>query len=413
VKAIIAGAGLGGLTAALQLHRAGFEVEVYEQVTELRPLGVGINLLPHGAGELIRLGLGDGLARIGIETHEVQYRTRFGQLIFADPSGLAAGAPYPHYSVHRGELQFLLLDALRERAGDVVRTGMEFARIVSNDTGGVVAEFHDRANGMAPVTVTGDFLIGADGIHSAVRHGFYPDQPPIHSEGVLMRRGATEMEPFLDGRTMVIAGNHDSKLVIYPISGAAARQGRALVNWVAELRYAAPGAEEVADWGRSSANRDFARAFDGFRLDFIDLDAMFGGTDRIYEYPMVDREPVDRWTFGRVTLLGDAAHPMYPIGANGASQAIIDAGALTSSLADTDDITAGLQEYEKRRLAKTTAIVLGNRGSGPEKVLDLADARVTGPEDSIEQLIGEEELRRTISDYKKLAGFDMTSFTTA
>ena len=395
-KAIIIGAGIGGLTSALSLHAAGWTVEVYEAVTELAPLGVGINLLPHGSAVLHRLGLGDRLDDTGIRTRAIEYRTRFGQLIMTDPRGIEAGFDYPQYSIHRGQLQFLLLAAVRERLGhDSVRTGMPIHRY-SQDAGQVTAHF---AEGRA----TGSVLIGADGIHSTVRRQLFPADGPPHYEGVMMWRGAHEQAPFGDGRTMMIAGNHDLKVVCYPISEAARRHGRALVNWVAEVRFDTPRPLNPGAWTRQGS-REFIDRFAAFRNDVLDFTALFRATETIYEYPMIDRDPLPHWTDGRVTLLGDAAHPMYPIGANGASQAILDAEALAAALQRGDPL-AGLAAYEAERRPTTTAVVLENRRYGPEKVLDLADARITGPDDRIEDLIPPEELEAVARDYRAVAGF--------
>lgn len=395
-RAIIIGAGIGGLTAALSLHRTGWDVEIYEAVASLAPLGVGINLLPHGSGVLHDLGLGAKLDETGIRTRAIEYRTRFGQCIMVDPRGVEAGFAHPQYSIHRGRLQFVLLDAVRARIGaDCVRTGMPI-RSFSQDRAGVTAHFDG-------VTVRGDVLIGADGIHSTVRRQMYPQEGPPHYEGVMMWRGAHEQAPFGDGRTMMIAGNHDRKVVCYPISEQARRRERALINWVAEVRYDTPRPLNPGEWTRQGT-RDFIERFADFRNDLIDFPALFRATEQIYEYPMIDRDPLPCWTDGRATLLGDAAHPMYPIGANGASQAILDAAALAQALSDRD-VPEGLEAYEADRRPLANAVVLENRRYGPEKVLDLADARVTGPEDRLEDMIASEELEAVAREYRAVAGF--------
>lgn len=398
MRVIIAGAGIGGLTAALALHRQGCDVEVYEAVDEIRPLGVGINLLPHGSELLHGLGLGAALDATGIRTRAIEYRTKFGHVVTSDPRGTEAGFAYPQYSIHRGHLQFLLLDAASERLGpDRIHAAHPVVSL-EQDGEGVTAHFPSGA------TARGDALIGADGFHSVVRRQLHPDEGPAHYEGTLLRRGASEREPFADGRTMFIAGNHDVKFVCYPISEEARGRGRALINWVAEVRHDQPRELAEADWNRIGT-RDFVEHFLDFAMPDIDIVDLVDATHQVLEYPMVDRDPLPWWTAGRVTLLGDAAHPMYPIGANGTSQAILDAVALEQALADASSIETGLAAYEDQRREKTSAVVLSNRENGPEQVLDIADARLTGPDDRVEDLITAEEVEAAASRYRAVAGF--------
>ena len=397
MRIAVAGAGIGGLAAALCLHERGFEVRVFEAVETLRPLGVGINLMPHGSGVLHGLGLGDALDAIGIRTRAIEYRTRFGHLIQSDPRSVEAGFEYPQYSVHRGELQFLLLETVRARLGeDAVAAGKAIAGF-NQDARGVHVRFADVTD------FDCDLLIGADGFRSRVREQLHPDEGPAHYEGTMMWRGANLQGPFADGRTMFIAGDHDVKFVCYPISNGAAGEGRALVNWVAEVRHDQPRAAEDADWTREGS-RDFIAHFAGFRMPDIDVQDLLRRTEHITQYPMIDRDPLPWWTQGRVTLLGDAAHPMYPIGANGASQAILDARALAEALADEPG-PAGLAAYESARRPATTKVVLTNRQAGPERVLDIAAARVKSPDDRIETLITPAELEEVAASYREVAGF--------
>jgi 2-polyprenyl-6-methoxyphenol hydroxylase-like FAD-dependent oxidoreductase len=397
MKIAIAGAGIGGLAAALCLHEKGLEVQVFEEVDMLRPLGVGINVMPHASGVLHGLGLGDALDEMAIRTRAIEYRTRFGHLIQSDPRSVDAGFEYPQYSIHRGELQFLLLDTVRARLGpDAVICGKPVAGFAQDDAG-VRVTFADGA------THSGDLLIGADGFRSKVRQQLYPDEGPAHYEGTMMWRGANLQAPFADGRTMFIAGDHNVKFVCYPISSRAARNGLAQVNWVAEVRHDQPRAAEEADWTREGG-RDFVAEFVSFQMPDIDIPALLKNTQKITQYPMIDRDPLLRWTQGRVTLLGDAAHPMYPIGANGASQAIIDARALADALAKQPRLE-GLLTYESVRRPVTTAVVLNNRKSGPERVLDIAAARVKGPGDVIGDLISADELEEVAANYRQIAGF--------
>lgn len=397
MKIVVAGAGIGGLTAALCLHEKGFEVQVLEAAETLRPLGVGINIMPHASGVLHGLGLGAALDETAIRTRAIEYRTRFGHLIQSDPRSVEAGFEHPQYSIHRGELQFLLLDAVHVRLGrDAVTAG----KLVSGFTqgpGGVRVRLADGTSCGC------DLLVGADGFRSEVRRQLHPEEGPPHYAGTMMWRGANLQAPFADGRTMFIAGDHDVKFVCYPISGRATRQGKALINWVAEVRRDQPRAAELADWTREGG-REFIAEFAGFQMPDIDIAALLESTRHITQYPMIDRDPLPSWTQGCVTLLGDAAHPMYPIGANGGSQAIIDAQVLADALARRPG-PEGLLAYEAVRRPITADVVLSNRKSGPERVLDIAAARVTGPEDRIEDLISAAELEDVAASYRTIAGF--------
>jgi 2-polyprenyl-6-methoxyphenol hydroxylase-like FAD-dependent oxidoreductase len=334
---------------------------------------------------------------MAIRTRAIEYRTRFGHLIQSDPRSVEAGFEYPQYSVHRGELQLLLFETVRERCG-----------VSAIMTGKMVTGFRQDEKSVQVTSRGGsveraDLLIGADGFRSKVRQQLHPEEGPARYEGTMMFRGAHLQAPFADGRTMFIAGDHNVKFVCYPISARAARNGQSLVNWVAELRHDQPRAADEADWTREG-KRDFAQAFADFRMPDIDLQTLIDGTQQITQYPMIDRDPLDGWTQGRVTLLGDAAHPMYPIGANGASQAILDARVLADKLSERP-APVGLLDYEAVRRPVTTNVVLSNRTSGPERVLDIAAARVKGPGDRIEELISKEELEAVSTQYRELAGF--------
>ncbi len=396
-KIVIAGAGIGGLTTALCLHEKGFDVQVYEAVEEIQPLGVGINLMPHSSAVLRNLGLGDRLDEVAVRTRCIEYRTKFGHLIQSDPRSVEAGFAAPQYSIHRGDCQFLLLDAVRERMGEsAVQTGRMVTGF-SQTADKVTVEF---AKGDS---VECDILIGADGLRSSIRQQMHPNEGPLCYEGTMMYRGAVEMDQIGDGRTMVIAGNHDLKFVTYPISEQLRRKGKALTNWVAEVRVDQPRHIQDADWSRQGS-RDFISAFDIFQMPDMDVVQIMRETEVVTEFPMIDRDPLDSWTQGRVAIMGDAAHPMYPIGANGASQAIIDALVLAECLADNPTIQ-GLKVYEDIRRPATAAVVQSNRKSGPERVLDIADARIKSPDDKIEDLISPEEVEEVAANYRKIAGF--------
>ena len=401
---LVVGGGIGGLATALSLHAAGFEVDVYETVAELKPLGVGINVLPHAVRELSELGLAERLADNAIATEALVYTNRLGQEIWREPRGLHAGYKWPQFSIHRGTLQMLLLEAVRERLGrGRVHVGHVAERVESSEH---YAEVWLRKHSGESLRVRGDVVVAADGIHSALRALFYPDEgPPIWNKRVLWR-AVTESEPFWGGRTMVMSGYQDEKFVCYPISPEHARRGRSLINWIAELRFPESKAWRREDWNRHGELADFLPRFESWQMPWLDVPGLIRGAAQVFEYPLVDRDPVARWTFGRVTLLGDAAHPMYPIGSNGASQAILDARTLAYELSVSADIDRGLAAYEAARRPATTQIVLANRGNGPEEVMQTVHERSPNGFDRIEDVISKAELETVHKRYKLLAGFD-------
>ena len=405
---LIAGGGIGGLTTALQLQQLGLKVTVFESVHEIEPLGAGINLLPHGARILTDLGLQEQLAATAIQTRRIRYMTRYGQEIYSDPCGRYAGYKWPQFSIHRGDLQMILLDAVRERLGaERLLTGHHLTAVEQTDEA-VTAHFVDRRTGQPAGSYGGDLLIGADGIHSATRRHFYPDEGPAHFSGVMMWRGVAETEPFLDGETMIIAGNFQHKAVVYPISERLRQQGRSLTNWVMEIRIGGDEAPEMEDWNREGSLDEFFYAFKEWTFPDIDIPAILQATDTILRYPMVDRDPLPRWSFGRVTLLGDAAHPMYPMGANGASQAILDSVALVEALeAHEDDVEGALKAYEEARLGPTTEVVYSNRQYGPEGMLQIVDDRIDSADDRVEDVITQEEIEAITDGYRKVAGYEV------
>ena len=405
-KAIIVGGGIGGLVAALCLHRAGVAVEVYEAAREVRPLGVGINLQPHSVRILHELGLEHELAATAIETAELIYVNKFGQHIWQEPRGRGAGYVVPQYSIHRGELQMILYRAaLAELPEGSVRTGQVLADF-GEDAQGVHARFVDRDSGAEVATARGDFLVAADGIHSTVRRRFYPDEGEPKFSGRILWRATTETTPFLTGRSMVWAGHDNQKFVCYPISEPARRQSRSLVNWIAELRVPLDSTPPRTDWNRRVEKSVFRAPFESWDFGWLSVPKLIDGAEAVYEFPMVDRDPLPRWTHGRVTLLGDAAHPMYPVGSNGASQAILDARELADQLAAQTSIDAALASYEAARRPATGAVVLANRKGGPDRVLQLAEERAPNGFTNIEDVIPRAELESIAQSYKQTAGFD-------
>lgn len=398
MRIVVAGGGIGGLATALSLHAVGItDVVVTEATAEIRPLGVGINLLPHAVRELTELGLVDRIAEIGVETAELSYFNRFGQAIWSEPRGVKVGYRWPQYSVHRGRLQMVLLAAVIERLGpQAVRTG---ARLTGfTDKGDeVVASFGDEE-------IRCDLLIGADGINSTTRSLLVPDEGPPPWNGLVLWRGTTVGRPYLTGRSMIMAGDGVEKFVAYPIS-APDSDGSVLINWIAE-RPLDRDAVGRGDWNQPVEVAEILRHFGDWRFDWLDVPEIIRGAQAAYEYPMVDRNPLPQWTQGRVTLLGDAAHAMYPIGSNGASQAIIDARVLAYALAMHPDLAQALAAYEDERRPPTTAIQLANRQLGPEVVMKLAHERAPEGFDDIEAILPILEREEIALRYKRTAGFD-------
>ena len=411
MKITVAGAGIGGLALALMLHKRGIDVEVWEAVQDMKPLGVGINLLPHAVRELAELGLEGTLAEIGIKTSQLAYYNRHGQQIWIEPRGRAAGYDWPQFSIHRGALQVALLRAATERLGAGRVHAGHALESFEQDAHEVVARMRRRADD-ALIETRASMLVGADGIHSALRRLLHPVGDEPRFSGRMLWRALTESEPFKDGRSMFMAGYQDQKFVAYPISEPLRRQGRSLINWIAELRVP-DGAPPATDWNKRVDKSVFASAFANWKWDWIDIPALIEGAATVYEFPLVDRDPLPRWTVGRVTLLGDAAHPMYPIGSNGSAQAILDARYLADCIADCaargGDLPYALKEYEAERLPRTAGIVLRNRLNGPEQVMQIAEERAPDGFGNIDDVIPFAERDEISQRYKRLAGFDRQS----
>ncbi len=405
MKIVLAGAGIGGLVAAMCLHRAGFDVEVHEAVGDLKPLGVGINIQAAAVRILCGLGLEPALAATAIETRELRYANRHGQTIWADPRGRHAGLPWPQFSIHRGELQMILFHAARQMLGaERIRFGRRIAGFTQKGNK-VTARLVGR-DGRTSDSVEADILIGADGIHSAVRAQFYPDEGPPKWQGILMWRGVTVGKPFLDGTTMVQAGHHTQKFVCYPVSRSHAERGEALINWICDLHMGDGALPSREDWNKPGKLADFLPRFENWKFGWLDVPGVIRAAHTILEFPMIDRDPLPRWSHGRVTLLGDAAHPMYPIGSNGASQAIIDGEAITQELSAGGDPEAALQRYEQRRLPPMARIVESNRRKGIDIMLDIVEQRAPQGFSDLESVLPSDELEKIVGDYKKLVAQD-------
>jgi len=396
----IVGAGIGGLVTALSLEVAGIrDIQIYERAHEIRGLGVGINLLPHAVRELSELGLGDRLNPIGASLGAIVFHNAFGQEIWREKRGTAAGSRWPQLAVHRGLLQLELLAAVRERLGDIVHLGHELVDVQEGE-GSCVAHF---ATGGAQIRVASDVLIGADGIHSRLRALRYPDEgAPIWS-GATLWRGTAVVPRLLNGTTMVMAGDAVQRFIAYPIAPDLDGQTQ-LLNFIAEIR--GPGSPTV-DWNRRVDPAAVRSLFENWRFPWLDAPAIIDAATEVLEYPMVDRNPLPRWSFGRTTLLGDAAHAMYPVGSNGASQAILDARSLAAELAATTDPVMALNRYEQVRRPATTAVLEANRRGGPEQVMVLAAQRAPEGFDDIDNVIPHAELEQIMASYRQTAGFDV------
>ncbi|MDB5458669.1 MAG: binding domain protein [Caulobacteraceae bacterium] len=409
----IVGGGIAGLALALNLHRRGIDCDVYEAAPEVKELGVGITLLPHAMRELTELGLGQVIQDLGIETSKSAFFNRFGQLIYEEPRGRAGGYAHPEVAVNRGKLHVALLNAAKAQIGagrihtDHRCTG------VSQTEDGVTVAFQSTLTGASRDAVKADLVVACDGVNSTIRSQYYPGEK-VAFTGINTWRGVTWSRPILDGRTYMRIGSlhlgKDSlqagKIVIYPIENSQDGSGRQLVNWTAERI----GLDvDMNDWNKSGQLDDFLPTYAKWTFDWLDVPALIQGAERVFEYPMVDKDPIDQWTFGRVTLAGDAAHPMYPRGSNGSAQGLIDVRVLADLLAAAkDDGLAALREYEQVRGPATAKVVRTNRSTPPDYI-NIKVEELTGdrPFDRLEDFISQDELRKISDAYKKIAGFSL------
>lgn len=409
---LIAGAGIGGLSAALTLHQIGVPCLVLEAADELLPLGVGINLQPNAVRELYDLGLGERqLDTVGLQSREWALVGLNGNDIYAEPRGLQAGYDWPQYAVHRGKLQMLLHDTVRSRLGiDAVRTGHRVTGYRNHDHGVTV----DVANTDGTTQqIDGALLIAADGLHSAVRAQMYPQQPPVQWGGAIMWRGTTQAPPIRTGSSFVGLGLHDHRLVFYPITPPDPATGLATINWIAEITVDNSAGWEDGNWTKQVDVDHFVHHFEDWQYDWLNVPELLRGGDIIYEYPMIDREPLPSWQEGNVALLGDAAHVMYPVGSNGASQAIVDARVLGAAMVQHGINAAALGEYDNTLCAPISALVLRNRGSGPFALLSLVEERCGGEFDNIDEVISPDERNDFMKQYKQAAGFAIETLNQA
>ena len=409
---LIAGGGIGGMAVALTLHQIGVPCLVLESVPELQPLGVGINLQPNAVRELFDLGLkAEVLDTVGIATREWALVGRNGNDIYSEPRGLLAGYRWPQYSVHRGQLQMLLYRTVLERLGPgAVRLGQ---RVLGwrEAEGGVLVQVASRDG--ARSELRGRLLVAADGLHSAVRAQMHPDQPPIQWGGAIMWRGVTPGVPIRSGASFVGLGSAPHRVVLYPISQPDAASGLAAINWIAEITVSNAGGWTQGDWNRRVAIDEFIGHFEGWAYRWLDVPAMLRGAREVFEYPMIDRDPVPTWVQGRVALLGDAAHVMYPTGSNGASQAIVDARVLGAMMLRHGVTPEALRAYDERLCKDISALVLRNRGAGPFGLLNLVDERCGGVFDNIDTVVPPAEREAFMARYKAAAGLAIEALNSA
>lgn len=403
MKIAVVGGGIGGLGLALALKQRGLDCDVYETVPEVKELGVGITLLPHAMRELAALGVQDKLEAVAIENLESVFFNRYGQFIYKEPRGRHAGYALPELGIHRGKLHRILFDEAMLRLGaDRIHTGYRCVG-VEQDASGVTLRFVDPASGAAREPVHADVVIACDGVRSAVRKQFYPDEK-VAFAGINTWRGVTRHKPILTGKSYMRIGTIETgKMVIYPIIDKLDEDGNQLINWTTEIQ---GDASDMNDWNQKGKATDFADIFKDWRFPWLDVPALIANSEEILEYPMVDKDPVAQWTFGRVTLLGDAAHPMYPRGSNGSAQALIDGRTLADQLQQHDDPLAALKSYEDLRLKTTGKIVETNRSTPPDFIIMKADELSGGkPFGSIDDLISQDELRKISENYATVAGF--------
>ena len=402
MRVIIVGGGIAGLSAALSLHQIGVDCCVYEAVTKLEPVGHGINLQPNAVRELTALGLGEQLADVGILTAELAFYNRHGQLIWTEPRGKAAGYKWPQISISRGKLQEILLAAVHARLGrQALVTGHQLASLAQRGDK-VLVHFNDPA-GRPVGEAQGDLLVGADGIHSALRRHFYPNEKAVF-DGYLHYRGVVEAAPYLTGASMAVVGHRYHRAILYPIQHRPG--GKVMINWLAYTKIP-PGAPPLEAWDTVADKTLAVERYQGWSYPWLDVQGLFARTERVLQLPNVDRDPIPRWSFSRVTLIGDAAHPMQPVGAQAGSQAIVDGRVLAASLLASADAVDALVRYQDQRIAAMNDMIIRNRNLGLETVLQIAEERAPDGFGHITDVLSRDELENTAASFKKAAGFDL------
>jgi 2-polyprenyl-6-methoxyphenol hydroxylase-like FAD-dependent oxidoreductase len=404
MQVIIVGGGIAGLSCALSLHQIGVPSRVYDQVPVLSPLGYGINLQPNAVRELFALGLGERFTAAGIVTQELAFYNRHGQLIWSEPRGKAAGYRWPQISISRGTLHEILLDAIKQRIGpNAVMPGHRLTSFEERG-GKVIARFADPS-GQPVAEAECDILVGADGIHSSVRRQFYPGEKAVF-DGYLHYRGIVESEPYLTGASMVVIGHRHHRAILYPVTKRPG--GKVMINWLAYTKIP-PGSPPLEAWDTAADQQACVDQYKGWTYPWLDLHGLFAKTpaSAVLQLPNVDRDPIPRWSFSRVTLIGDAAHPMQPVGAQAGSQAIVDGRVLAASLMAAPDPAEALTYYQDARIAAMNDMILRNRSLGLETILQTAEERAPAGFKHIHDVLTQEELETTAFNFKKAAGFDV------
>ena len=411
---LIAGGGIGGLATALTLHQIGVPCIVFEAAREMRPLGVGINMQPNAVRELYDLGISEAdLDRVGLPAREWALVGLNGNDIYSEPRGLGAGYKWPQYAVHRGQFHMLLHDEVVGRLGpQAIRLGCRVTGYRNNNKDGGVSARVEHADGSTSEQ-EGSLLIGADGIHSAIRAQMHPTQPPIHWGGAIMWRGTTWGTPIRSGSSFVGLGTHRQRVVFYPISYPDPKTGLSIINWIAEVTMDNAEGWKQSGWFRQVPVSDFAHHFKDWVWDWLDVPALIGKADSVFENPMIDRDPVPTWRDGSVLLLGDAAHAMYPTGSNGGSQAIIDARVLGAAMVEHGVAPAALAAFDEKLCGPISQLVLRNRGAGPFGLLNMVDERCGGTFDNIDDVIPPQERAAFMAGYKAAAGFAVDKLNSA
>lgn len=404
----IIGAGIGGLTLGLALHRVGITCDIYDSTVELKPVGVGINILPHASKFLCeKLGLEKDLSQVAVLTQESIFFNRFGQKIYSEPAGKFAGYASPQFSIHRHDLLQTLLRAYLQEVGS---RHLHLGHVaISANPANAKTIFQNKQSGEI-LEITSDGVVACDGLHSAIRKQLHPHEGSPKYSGVNMWRGVTRAPAFLTGASMVRAGWLTSgKMVIYPIRNQVDAAGNQLINWVAEIE---TPRHLKRDWNKQGRLEDFIHAFEDWRFDWLDVPNLMRNADMVLEFPMIDQDPLPFWTQGLITLLGDAAHPMYPRGSNGAGQSILDACCLAEHLVQEPSVTKALISYEKKRLLETSQVVLANRLNPPDAILrEVFERSSDKPFEQIDNIISKQELYQLSNNYKKITGSDLASLS--